>query len=533
MLLGIFAMCLSFTLPAQVDLTWGDDIDGETNVLKILGLTETGHYALTNRRKDFFVEHFSGATMTRDFTTELEFREENGLKSELANIFYLDGQLVLLTVAYDRPNKVYNIYGYLLDEKGKISSDRKDIITVEVDKGKRRGEFDIKLSRDRSKILVLHTAPHREKAGVWTWELNGNILSSSLQSIKTFKESVDLKDEEDYLSISNFVVGNDATVYIAVRQVGWERSERLHVTRSMFLYQYAPTNGFELKLIPLEIGDKRASSVGLAFTPEGDLVGGGFYSERNQTGLARYEGLVGSYFFRVGHENGEVEKVKTAEFGKEFAGQILKEKKADKGKLVPNAFIPRQVIPRTDGGAVMIAEFYTVTVTRNRNTINTRYYHGPLAIVNLNANGTIDWVKALPKMQIYTRVQTVLVGIGGWSGGLSFGFDYWISLSKDKTVYHSYLLAVKNDELHFIYNDNPKNTEIVHTRETNILNGYNGAVPVAVKIDGEGNITKELLAEKDRKEVVLRPKISFQEDYGDIIIFGNKKKKDKFGLIQY
>ena len=516
----------------NVNLSWGSDISSETNVLKILGKTETGHYALTNRKKKFFLEHFSGAAMTRDFTTELEFREEDGRKSELANIFYLDGQLSLFTVAYDKPNKDYHIYGYLLNEKGQITGTRKDIITVHVDKGRRRGKFSIELSRDRTKMLVLHSAPHKIKSSVWEWKVNMNVLSYDLQSIKTMSETFSLKEEKDYVNISNFIIDNSATVWMAVRQVGWSREHGMEITKSMTIYQYDPTNGFELVTIPVDIGDKKASSIGLATDPDGNLVGGGFYTERNPRGLFKYEGLGGSYFFRVNRQASELENVRLEAFGPEFAGRILSERKADKGKLVPNAFVPRQIIPRTDGGAVMVAEYYTVTITTDRATRQTTYYHGPLAVVSLNPDGKIDWVRALPKNQYYVKTETT-IGIGLFAGGFAIGFGYWLSLSKDKTVYHSYMLAVKDDKLQFIYNDNPKNLEVEHTRDTNPLRGFKGAVPVAVEIDGSGNVSKDILREKDRSEVVLRPKIHYQEDYGDILIFGSKRSKDKFGVIQY
>lgn len=528
----ILALPFSQVWSQDVDLSWGEDISSETNILKILGETETGHYALTNRKKKFFVEHFSGATMTRDFTTQLEFREEDGRKSELANIFYLDGQLSLFTVAYDKPNKDYHIYGYLLDEKGKMTGPRQDIITVHVDKGRRRGKFEIKISQDRTKMVVMHSAPHKIKSGIWEWKVKMNILSYDLQSIKTVSETFSLKEDRDYVDISNFIIDNRATVWMAVRQIGWMKGQNMEVTKSMTIYQYDPTNGFEGVTIPVDIGDKRASSIGLATDPEGNLVGGGFYSERNPKGIIKYEGLAGSYFFRIDREASELENVRLEAFGPEFAGQILKEKKAEKGKLVPNAFVPRHIIPRTDGGVVMVAEYYTVTVVTDRTTRRTTYYHGPLAVVSLNPDGKIEWVKAIPKSQYYVKTQTT-IGLGIFGVGFGFGFSYWLDLSKDQTVYHSFMLAIKDDKLHFIYNDNPKNLEISHTRDTNPLRGYKNSAPFAVEVDGSGNISKDILKEKDRSEVVLRPGIHYQENYGDIIIYGSKRSKDKFGLVQY
>ena len=180
----------------------------------------------------------------------------------------------------------------------------------------------------------------------------------------------------------------------------------------------------------------------------------------------------------------------------------------------------------------MIAEYYTMTVTVNRSSRNTTWQHGPIVAANINPSGEIDWVKAVPKMQVYTKVEPA-IGLGAGGGGVWFGFNFWLNLSKDQTVYHSYLLAVKEDKLYFIYNDHPKNIEVKHMRDTKILGGYKGSVPVTMVVDGDGNISKEILMEKDRSEVVLRPGIKFQEDYGDIIIYGSRRNKDKFGWVRY
>ena len=530
-----FALLLGSAVGASgqdIDLMWGEDVSSETSVLKVLGRTETGHYALTNRKKNFFIEHFSGVTMARDFTTQLEFEDVGGLKTELADVLYLDGQLSLLTVAFDKKVKQYHIYGYLLDEKGRISGAGQKILTAQVDKGKRRGKFEIAHSRDGSKILVLHSAPHRQARSNWNWEVNMVLLSSQLEPIKEISESFPLANEQDDFDVNNFIVSNAGDVYMAVRKIGFDPASRMTVTKEMTIYQYSPFNGFEVDQVRVDIGDKRASAIGLALDPDGNLVGGGFYSERNPRGLVRYEGLAGSYFFRLDREASAVSSVRLQEFGPDFAGKIVRERAAERGNLVPNVFIPRHIIPRYDGGALMVAEYYTEEVIFTRGTRTTTYTHGPLAVVNLNPEGAIDWVQVIPKNQVFQKVESA-VGMTPFVWGVPVGYGYWINMSKDKTVYHSFMMGVKEDKIFLFYNDNPRNVAITHNRDTRILNGWKGAVPVTVMIDGVGELSKEVLREKDRSEVVLRPKIHFQENYGDITIYGNKRKKDKFGLLTY
>ena len=119
------------------------------------------------------------------------------------------------------------------------------------------------------------------------------------------------------------------------------------------------------------------------------------------------------------------------------------------------------MIPREDGGAVFTAEYYSVTVSGDRNAETTVYHHGPVIAASVNAKGDLDWGHAIPKNQIYRKRP---IGIGGAIGW--FGSSFWFSLSKDQTVYHSYLLGISEGSLNFIYNDHPDNIKITHNRNT-------------------------------------------------------------------
>ena len=522
----IGAMILSCSWAQGVKIDWGENVDLETKVLKIVGQTDYGLYALTTRRKKFYLEYFVGESFSRKFTTELAFKVEDGIESELAELFFLEGNLLLFTSTFDKSNKIYKIFGYQLSNEGKITSERVEILEAGFEKKRRAGEIGFRISQDLSKLLVYHSAPHKKTSK--SWQINMKILSSNLDLIKNLQTEFPLQSEKDNIEISNFLIKDDAAVYVAARQQAWEK--KMYRTKNLWIRQFEPSNGFEEKTISIDLEDKSASSIALTIDPEGMLIGAGFYAERTSRGLMRYDGLVGTYFLKIDPIQGEVTTKILQPFGQEFAATVLKERQAGKGKLVPNAFLPQEIIPKADGGAVMVAEYFTRVITEAEYGQTITNTHGPLAVIDFQPDGNINWVRSIPKRQVYTETYPrIALDFGN---GLFLDFDFWFSLTKDQTVYHSYVTGVHGEYLYFLYNDHPKNIEIEHFRDTSPLNGYKRSVPVVIRMDGNGDMNKSILGGV-KTDVVLRPRISLQDRYEEILIYGTRKKEEKFGRILF
>ena len=313
---------------------------------------------------------------------------------------------------------------------------------------------------------------------------------------------------------------------MAARQLSWVRRLRLNVTKSMTIYSYDPSNGFEVVKIPVKISnDKSASSIALEIDQNGNLLAGGFYGEFNRQGIFKFEAIKGTYFIKVDRITEEVTVKNLAPFGKDFYKQVLTERALKKGREIPNNYYPKKILLKGDGGVVLIAEYYLRTVSDNNGSRTTRVTHGPLIVADINPNGEISWVKVIPKEQVFseTRRGTAL-GIG------PITFTFYSSNEYRVTIYHSFLIGVGESDLYFIYNDHAKNLTLNDRR---ILIGYKGSVPVCVTVGSDGSMKKDILRGKDRSEVVLRPKINFQDSYGEVLIYGSRRKSDKFGVIKF
>jgi hypothetical protein len=413
LLLGVVMAIFTQTGFAQT-IDWGEDIETNKNIGKIIGETEDGHYALAYRSNFWYVEKYEGKEMKLAFSTKLDLPDMNDRRTRLGNVYYMEDQLVLFTWQYDKKSRKYYVYGYLLNEKGEIPDEHVEVLAADVENRSRSGDFFIKLSRDRSKMLLIHSAPHK-RTEEDKWVINIRVLTPSLFVIKEMEETYPWvrrsKTNERY-TISSAAISNEGGAYMAVRKREWDRRAKLYVTKEMNVYMYDPANGFEVRKIPVDLGDKSASSILLDIDREGNLVGGGFYGERTPRGLFKYEGIKGSYYLKINRVTEEVETVTTEDFDDDFTSKILKEKQVDKGKLVPNYFIPRKIILKEGGGAIMIAEYYLLVITETRTGTTEQYHHGPVVVVSVDAEGNQEWVRAVPKNQYFARNQ----GLFGFFG---------------------------------------------------------------------------------------------------------------------
>ncbi|WNJ16992.1 hypothetical protein [Pontibacter sp. G13] len=527
MLMALFLMpAASFGQLAEIN--WGAEIPSDNQILKVIGHTQTGHYALAYKRKKFFVEYYDGPQSQLKTSREIEFPKMKGIESELANIFLMDGELILFTAVQDKRNKTWDFYGYTLDNQGRIQSEGKHLLHAPYQKRSLSGDFNFTLSRDRSKVLIWHSARHKNAEKQWV--VNMKLVGADLSVIKEFSEQINMKEAKDRVAISDFFVEDGGGVYMAAQQRRLVKG--IWTTTEFNIYQYEPSNGFQKREIHIDFGELRATSVVLSADETGNLIGSGFYSRKSRGGIGGYDGIAGTYFIRIDKFSGKVLTKNTSEFGSEFAGTILKAKKAEKGKLVPNYFYPKEIVPRADGGAVMFAEMYIAEVTSNNGLMATiAHNYGPIIVANVNPDGTIEWVKSIPKMQ--TSVEPRL-NIGAFfpGAGLSFGFSFWIRLSKDPTVYHSFMVGMETDKIYLMYNDNLKNINIQHFRDTKPLQDRNGVVPVVVEIGPDGGMVKDNF-DRDKQQVVLRPGVAYQVGYGEVIIYGSRRKADKFGVAYF
>jgi hypothetical protein len=125
---------------------------------------------------------------------------------------------------------------------------------------------------------------------------------------------------------------------------------------------------------------------------------------------------------------------------------------------------------------------------------------------NINANGVIDWVTAVPKYQHSIN---------------------------DNGFYLSFAPFVYKDKIYLVFNDNKKNLA-AKAKKTKYMNNIKQSVVTLATIDATGQVTKTaLMRNKDMKHMYVRPKISTQLTADKMILVGEKRSDFKYGIVQF
>ncbi len=247
-----------------------------------------------------------------------------------------------------------------------------------------------------------------------------------------------------------------------------------------------------------------------------DIIAGGFYS------LKRQNAIHGTYFLTIDAESKIVRSKAQKAFTEDFLTQSLKEKeqeriskKIEKGKDVElyNYYLD-DIIRRDDGGAVLVAEQYreytstrtnvgtgTTSGTGIPTTSTVRHYvYDDIIVVSLSPEGIIEWATKIPKRQ---------------------------DTREDRGQYSSYLYAIANNKLYFIYNDNPSNLSLKKEgRYSNYIPGIN-SICMLVSLDVNGELEKESLFMVGETQVIPKLKNSRQIDENSVLLYGTLRKEQR------
>jgi hypothetical protein len=276
--------------------------------------------------------------------------------------------------------------------------------------------------------------------------------------------------------------------------------------------------GKEIKDYEIKLSNKFVSDLQFKFEGENTLVVAGFYSETDASNIK------GAFFMKINLDTKEVINETLKPFGFDFIVSGLSEreqekqkKKEEKGKEIELMdFDLDDIILHDNGTYSLIAEQFDIqtyqTYQAGTNgspgtwTTHYKYYYNDIIVVNISKEGEINWMSKINKFQVSTD---------------------------DGGYYSSYAYSVVNDNIYLVYNDHPDNLE--QTLESKFKSYRRGkeTVQMIIEINPEGQVTKEVLFNTEKGEVVLRPKSCISSEKGDLMLFANRKNEYQFDLIQF
>ena len=516
----VFALLCTQLLVSQTppDIKWGKPIqEGKKIALRgIVGTDGENTYNLKIKYGFFsklIIEHLD-KNLNSVNSQELELSFEKN-KMDYEYLIYRENELLLFTSFRNNKLKKNFLFVQHIDKKTLLSKgDIKKIAEIDYSNYGRwnTGNYVFKTSRDKSKFLVYYNLPYdkgtNEKFGFHVYGADNKQL---------WEKELTLPDLEENYALSDISIDNDANLQLVGRKYLGNKKERGTISNYNYEVLSFSKAGTKMKRYPINLTDKFITDLTISVNEEGDILCSGFYSERSTYSIA------GTFFMKIEKETAKVKKQSFKAFDMNFITQNMTEKqekktkkKADKGKNIElYEYDLDEMILTSDGGAILIGEQYyvrvvTTTSTDSYGNTTTRttyyYYYNDIIVVNISPEGDIKWAKKIPKHQVTTN---------------------------DGGYYSSYFLIVDEDKLHFIFNDHIDNIIAPEPGKTKNFTGRKNGAVAYVTMDSNGNQTRKAFFRTKDAEVIIRPKVCKQVSAKSSIIYGEKKKVNQFGLIEY
>ena len=539
---ALFVLC-SISLNAQnkidkINMTYGEELpDDKQKIVKIIGEHNNKIYALGFKGKEeYFLKVFESSTMKIISSNPIIIPQISDREIDFEDVFLLNGKLYAIGSVYNKKEKIFNLVGSEISEKGVISSKSVTLFNATVAKKSERGGFYFKQSQDEGALLIMHASKFPKEDAV---KYDIKLFDENLTTLFSNEEKVTFDDsKKDFeFTISDFELNFQDDIFLVINE-SYRDSKKKEKVEKFQVHIFKRANGYKKEVVDINFKDKEIINCKMMSTNKNTLLLAGFYSSVRENGKANKE-LKGIYNATINLANNVNENLKFNEFDYETKVKLIGERRAKKGKDVKSLYNITHIIEKNDGGLIVLSEYQLVYVGQSSGIgplafTPVTYTKNEIIITCLKPDGSLDWSNVLPKEQS-AAVTTLSLAFSFASGNGNFavGGSMMIPLAQmgKGPEYLGAIPIYKNGVLNIIFNDNVKNKGITNIEEIKSLGNYNNAVPSLFIFDEKGSITRKDPEEVIKNELVLRPGIYYRKSDNELIIYSSRKKLDKLGRL--
>ena len=539
---ALFVLC-SISLNAQnkidkINMTYGEELpDDKQKIVKIIGEYNNKIYALGFKGKEeYFLKVFESSTMKIISSNPIIIPQISDREIDFEDVFLLNGKLYAIGSVYNKKEKIFNLVGSEISEKGVISSKSVTLFNATVAKKSERGGFYFKQSQDEGALLIMHASKFPKEDAV---KYDIKLFDENLTTLFSNEEKVTFDDsKKDFeFTISDFELNFQDDIFLVINE-SYRDSKKKEKVEKFQVHIFKRANGYKKEVVDINFKDKEIINCKMMSTNKNTLLLAGFYSSVRENGKANKE-LKGIYNATINLANNVNENLKFNEFDYETKVKLIGERRAKKGKDVKPLYNITHIIEKNDGGLIVLSEYQLVYVGQSSGIgplafTPITYTKNEIIITCLKPDGSLDWSNVLPKEQS-AAVTTLSLAFSFASGNGNFavGGSMMIPLAQmgKGPEYLGAIPIYKNGVLNIIFNDNAKNKGITNIEEIKSLGNYNNAVPSLFIFDEKGSITRKDPEEVIKNELVLRPGIYYRKSDNELIIYSSRKKLDKLGRL--
>lgn len=489
----LLAVLTTFTARAQ-DVEWGPEqrYARNTTINEIIGQDERGYYVHLSRNGLFS----STSPMVGMYTHDHVLRYQSPLKPlanrniAVSHFWHYNDHLNVYFTSYQRSTGDQVLYSQPINKKtGRLTGKPTALTRAKTFNRSLTGTLLFSASMDSSHAVILHR-PNVENS-IFQRPQPANFQLQILDSAQNplWGRLVQTPFNDNLIDIERVSVDNQGTAYVLAKIYEQRRVERRRGEANYF-YKLMVYDADQKDPVTydLSLDDLFITDITFKVGRSGRIVCSGFYSER------RTYSMKGAFYFTINQRSRAIEGQGYQPFDTDFLTQLMSRRSARKGRELRRFYLD-ELILRSDGGAVLIAEEYFVTtntyytgtgVNRVANTTYT-YHYDDIIIVNLNPDASIAWASSIPKDQ-----------------------------SGSSRAFSSYALGIGRGAIHFAFN------ERISRRAPVMLASVNTKGAVSLK---------ELFTNRS-EGILTRPLLCRQVSSNELILFGEgNRRRYKFGRL--
>jgi hypothetical protein len=499
------------TTRERVRVEWGEDFDGAKSetVKKVIGQDSKWIYVLKSEKGSKLSIDLVDLEMNAQENYPVEYNDVEDRDLQYEDVYMFADRLFLLANYRNKKEKTKHLVYSEIDKETFQLGALQEIAQMSYEDGSRKnsGEFEVLVSKDKSKIAVVGLLP-KVKGEQESYIMH--VYDDTFGELWSRQET--LEYDQNLFDVADINLSNDGVIFVLGKLYNEKRRDKRdgEVNYKYFLNSYygkADKESYEIAYKDLYLND-------VFLVPQQNkkvLTMVGFYSEEGY-------GLKGTFTMDLNLVSREVELFNTAELGLDFflenttkmqAKRI--EKRAEKGKSVELGQVELRGVFYSDSGNIVLAAeraYIEVITTRSGPTsyTTTIYHYDDIILIAIDKDRNIQWTRRIPKSQV---------------------------TADDGGFYSSYFPEYHEGKLYLMYNDNKENFKVVRPGKPKAFNGkISSSMGVCAIVDLEdGSVTKTSLFSAKDEEVFARPKVFYRLDNGTIVVYAQRKKKHQYGKI--
>lgn len=470
----------------------------------------------------FFGNKFRVLNLNKDLGEDSKFEVEIP-KVDNRKVKYLSsgqyGDHVYFFSTYkDRKAKTIQLFASEMDPKNGKFIKHHNPAKLNYDKMFTLGNrFEMKRSVDSSKILFIAKYPVSLKEPA---KYKMTVCNNDMSVV--WEKDIDFSIAANSLVYDGALVDKYGNVHLLVTEK-MSKEEAKEEGKGLFadkwraeLYSFYHESG---KLVHYDLeknlSDKVVQNIHLTTNDAGEVIGVGFYSDRKFWG----QGYSGFYSLRIDPKTQEIVSANASPFSEELKADLIGARKASKGKDIPK-YMVRDVIPLDNGKMGVVTEHYVYTKRTSDDTEYESWLFGNVMVLFLDEDGKMESSGVLKKKQYCTAKDGKAslfqkLGIGAYPG-------------VNELPYYGIAIMEVNNNIHIIFNDNPKNPVRIQDGKKPKSVRQRNAITELVTFTPDGKMMRNTLFKaKDIDagyKMPIMPRQSTQYSANEMIIFGRKKK---------